>query len=175
MTYMLLKVYIENDDIKDLYKNHIEAHNSRMNDFYPDAGFDLILPGDLTISEVDFYKIDLKIKCAAYNSDTGEPMSYYMYPRSSISKTPLRLANSVGIIDSGYRGNLMCAVDIKRSFTSCGSVYADTHNAILLAKGSRYFQICAPNLMKVRPVLVDSLEELGVTTRGEGGFGSTGV
>ena len=34
-----------------------------------------------------------------------------MYPRSSIYKTPLRLANNTGIIDSGYRGNLMGAFD----------------------------------------------------------------
>ena len=37
---------------------------------------------------------------------------YYMYPRSSLSKTKLRLANSVGIIDSGYRGNLIGMFDL---------------------------------------------------------------
>ena len=36
-------------------------------------------------------------------------IGYYLYPRSSISKTPLILANSVGIIDSGYRGNIKAA------------------------------------------------------------------
>lgn len=174
MVYMLLKMYIESSKIEDLYKNHIESHNLKMNDYYPDAGFDLLMPGQFELVK-NFHKIDLKIKCAAYNSETGQPMSYYMYPRSSISKTPMRLANSVGIIDSGYRGNLMCAVDVKRDFTDCGSVYIDNPLSFTLEEGSRYFQICAPNLMSIRVVLASSLEELGTTTRGEGGFGSTGV
>ena len=33
--------------------------------------------------------------------------SYYLYPRSSISKTPLRMSNSTGIIDAGYRGEII--------------------------------------------------------------------
>ena len=170
-------MYIENDKIRESYKNHIESHNLKMNDYYPDAGFDLLLPGRFNITETvpSVHKIDLKVKCAAYDSETGQPMSYYMYPRSSISKTPMRLANSVGIIDSGYRGNLICAVDVKRQFTECGSVYTDNPYSFILEEGSRYFQICAPNLMPIRVLLVSSLEELGTTTRGEGGFGSTGV
>jgi dUTPase len=36
--------------------------------------------------------------------------SYYLYPRSSLSKTSFQLANSVGVIDAGYRGNLMAKV-----------------------------------------------------------------
>ena len=44
-------------------------------------------------------------------------VSYYLYPRSSVStKTPLRLANSVGIIDSGYRGNIKAVFDINQSY-----------------------------------------------------------
>ena len=39
------------------------------------------------------------------------PTSYMLVPRSSISKTPLRMANSIGIIDAGYRGEIMAAVD----------------------------------------------------------------
>ena len=42
----------------------------------------------------------------------GKPTAYYLYPRSSMgSKTPLRLSNSVGIIDAGYRGNIIGVVD----------------------------------------------------------------
>ena len=40
-------------------------------------------------------------------------------PRSSISKTPLRLANSIGLIDGGYRGEIMAPCDnIKNSESS---------------------------------------------------------
>ena len=39
-------------------------------------------------------------------------VGYYLYSRSSTgSKTPLRLSNSVGIIDSGYRGNIKACFD----------------------------------------------------------------
>ena len=84
-----------------------------------------------------------------------------MYPRSSISKTQLRLANSTGIIDAGYRGNLMAMFDVEESHTG--------------TKFDRYIQICAPSLVPIIVEIVDSLEDLGEETeRGTGGFGSTG-
>ena len=46
------------------------------------------------------------------NEITYTPCGYYLYPRSSTgSKTPLRLSNSIGVIDSGYRGNLIACFD----------------------------------------------------------------
>ena len=50
--------------------------------------------------------INLGISC-----ETMEKRPYFLMPRSSISKTPLRLCNSVGLIDAGYRGEIMAAVD----------------------------------------------------------------
>ena len=77
------------------------------------------------------------------------------------------LANSVGIIDSGYRGN------IKGIFYNiAGYDFMD----YVIEFGTRLLQICPPNLeypMKI--TIVDNLDELGVTDRGEGGFGSTGI
>ena len=69
------------------------------------------------------------------------------------------LANSVGIIDSGYRGNILAAVD---------NIWDQPYD---LKKGTRLFQICAPDLTPINVELVDSLDE---TVRGAGGFGSTG-
>jgi dUTP pyrophosphatase len=161
--YMLLKMYIEDEELRSKYSEVINKHNDKMNNMYSDAGFDLFCPEELNlVNENNIHKINLKIKCAAYDSATGEPMSYYLYPRSSISKTRIRLANSVGIIDSGYRGNIMCMVD---KLGDC---------AFTVEKHTRYFQICSPSLGKIRAVLVNTLEELGETSRGEGGFGSTG-
>ena len=90
-----------------------------------------------------------------------------MYPRSSTgTKTPLRLSNSVGIIDSGYRGNIISAFDNR----------SNTGEAFKVVKGMRAVQICPPDLSYPIVVkLVESETELGVTNRGEGGFGSTGV
>ena len=118
--------------------------------------------------------IDSGIKTAAFwlNSDmtVGAPTGYYVYPRSSISKSPLRLANNVGIIDSGYRGNVKGAVDCFRGF---GTAWSEC-NEYQVEKFSRLFQICSPNLGPVRVILVGSVADLGNTSRGEGGFGSTG-
>ena len=92
------------------------------------------------------------------------PQAYYLYPRSSISNKTLRMSNSLGIIDSGYRGEITAAVDNVDS--SCSSIKL---NAM-----ERYFQLCHPSLMPFRVVMVDTIDELGITARGAGGFGSTG-
>ena len=86
------------------------------------------------------------------------PVSYYLYPRSSITKTPLRLANSVGIIDAGYRGNIIACVDNIKN------------GEYIIEAGSRLFQICSSDLSPISIEIVNSLPE---TSRGIGGFGST--
>jgi dUTPase len=101
---------------------------------------------------------------------------FYLYPRSSISKTRMRLANSVGIIDSGYRGDLIAAVDTIGLFgsTDIWHIWKETLSPI--KKYDRYFQVCAPDLSPFLVHLVESESELGApTTRGTGGFGSTGL
>ena len=95
-------------------------------------------------------------------SSDGIPSAFYMYPRSSISKTPLLLANSVGIIDSGYRGSLIGAF---RS-TSAFGYKVERH--------SRLLQITNPTLTPIVVKMVNE-NELSFTERGSGGFGSTGV
>ena len=102
--------------------------------------------------------IDLGIKCEAFDDD-GNPLSYYLRARSSISKTPMRLANAVGVIDSGYRGNIKAALDNIRD------------EDYTIKKGSRLVQICSPTLSPITVCIVDKVSE---TDRGEGGFGSTG-
>ena len=92
------------------------------------------------------------------------PSPFYMYPRSSISKTPLTLSNSVGVIDSGYRGNLIAA--FRYLSNSCTPYTVDKYN--------RLIQICHPSLCKIFVILVNK-EELTTTERGTDGFGSTGL
>ncbi|ANS04316.1 dUTP diphosphatase [uncultured Mediterranean phage] len=130
---------------------------------FPDAGVDLYFPKDITIPAGETVKIDLEIQCAAFHCGTGaaplRPCSFFLYPRSSIVKTPLRLANSAGIIDSGYRGNIMAVVDNIKDYD------------YTVKKDQRLFQLCAPNLQEI---CVRVVETLGETPRGKGGFGSTG-
>lgn len=163
MCRMLLKIFVEDNKLKEKYRNAIANHNLKIDDKYPDAGFDLFCPNDIIVYPNDTTcKVDLGVKCSAYDMANGNNISYYLYPRSSISKTVFRLANSVGIIDSGYRGNIMCMLD--KVSTECAKI----------EKHARYFQICSPTLSPIKVVLVDTVEELGITSRGSGGFGSTG-
>ena len=75
------------------------------------------------------------------------------------------MANSVGIIDKDYRGNIMAKV---RNIPN----KPNTNDEYLIKKGTRLFQICSHDLS---PVKVKVITKLSETSRGEGGFGSTGV
>jgi len=105
--------------------------------------------------------------------DTGKSYNtgYYMYPRSSISKIPLRLANNVGIIDAGYRGHLIGMFDVLLSYNNkniSGDYFGNKYD--------RYLQICSPGLEPIIVEIVERKEDLGnLTIRGDGGFGSSGV
>lgn len=104
------------------------------------------------------------------------PCGFYLYPRSSISKTRMRLANSVGIIDAGYRGDLIAAVDTIGVFGSSDIWHVWKETLSPIKKYDRYFQVCAPDLSPFLVYIVETEQELSPpTTRGHGGFGSTGV
>ena len=157
-----LKIQPNDSSIIGIYENSILSFNEKLNDTHRDSGFDLFVPNRVNAVANETTKIDHNVACAVYKSVDGEliPSGYYMYPRSSISKTPLRLANSVGIIDSGYRGNLMAAF------------YNTNDQPITIQAGDRIVQICMPALSTSYSYhLVQHLDE---TERGEGGLGSTG-
>lgn len=105
-------------------------------------------------------KVMLGCKVAAYDTSRRQFRAFWLLPRSSISKSPLRMANSVGLIDAGYRGVLMGAVDFRSDFTA--------------KPGECYFQIAGPELLPWTAIHIVSEIPGGPTLRGEGGFGSTG-
>ena len=150
---MKLLIKPEDDFTKAIYANH-QHYNPG------DSGIDLFSPETITVKPGETVKINLQIKCEALH-DTIENtnVSYYLYPRSSIVKTPLRLANSVGIIDAGYRGNICAFVDNIKN------------EPYRIDQGTRLFQICSPTLEPIEYTIVNSLSE---TSRGSGVFGSTG-
>jgi dUTP pyrophosphatase len=168
--YMYLKIYVDSDD-EELKQKYIEAIHERNSKFlnnieHIDAGFDLFSPESKTMNSSGVNKLDYQVICAAqivtnYSTyNTG----FYMYPRSSISKSYIRLANNVGIIDAGYRGHLIGMFDV---------IYHDT---VTVNKLERHLQICAPDLIPIIVELVNTREQLGENTaRGDGGFGSTGI
>lgn len=155
-----LRILIHDPALIPLYEKAIEAFNSSKQETHRDSGFDVYTPKSfIAYGHSLSNSLDTQISCVVYGSD-GTPQPYYMYPRSSISKTPLRLSNCVGIIDSGYRGHLIGKFD---NLDKCA--YSPTTH-------SRLLQICSHNLMPFESVtIVESLDE---TKRGSGGFGSTG-
>ena len=144
---MDLKIRPFNAEVKQMYENHGHFHDG-------DAGLDLFVINEQTISAGETTLIHLQIAC-----ENTENRPYLLMSRSSIGKTPLRLANAVGLIDAGYRGEIMAVVDNikKEDYT--------------VEPGQRLFQLVA---MDGSPIYFELVEELSDTTRGGGGFGSTG-
>ena len=175
MPKKILSIKVINPDTYDLYRNG-------KSQFHPgDSGIDLYCPEDVSIlpGETKFIDLGIQTEVSEYNDSESlsRNLSYYLYSRSSISKTPLVLANSVGIIDAGYRGNILAAVkyvptnqDLQRMLET-GSL--DCFPPYKIEKGSRLFQICSNDLTPFDAVVFS--DQLTETSRGEGGFGSTGV
>ena len=97
---MKLTLVVTNQQNEVLYEKSSANHAN-------DAGFDLYATEDLIIPSG---KVG-KIKSGVVGIPEDNKQSYMLFPRSSIYKTPLRLANSIGLIDAGYRGEIMAVVD----------------------------------------------------------------
>ena len=134
---------------------------SNLCQFPSDVGFDLFIPTDVVIHPGETKMISLGIR--AEYSDCQRSYGYVLYPRSSISKTKLRLANSAGIIDPHYRGYLIVAVD------NIGNAPE------ILKAGERYFQLVFMQLNRPTEIKIVNESDLSETDRGAGGFGSTGL
>ena len=146
-----LNIIINSDNSKI-----IEFYNEFKNHYDGDSGIDLYNLS-ITIDHLMVDTINFNINCEMIDLETNTYTSYYLVPRSSLAKTSFQLANSIGIIDAGYRGNILAKI---RCFNST----SDT-----LEKGS-YFQIIAPDL---KPIKVNIVTELSKTDRNNNGFGST--
>jgi dUTP pyrophosphatase len=83
-----------------------------------------------------------------------------IFPRSSVRKTDLSLSNCVGVVDSGYRG------EIQATFRKHKGVASNKYEV-----GDRIAQIM---IIPHPPIEFEEVEELSDTERGDGGFGSTG-
>jgi len=145
-----MKLFIKphNNTALEFYRNHGHFHDG-------DAGLDLYVLEDLHFEPGETKAIKLGISC-----EPEDGIAYYLFPRSSISKTPLRMANSIGLIDGGYRGEIIAV---------CDNIKSESYTA---EKGQRLFQLVATDSS---PIQYELVEELEMTTRGTGGFGSTGM
>jgi dUTP pyrophosphatase len=155
-------IKVVNETNLELYENHTTYHEG-------DAGLDLFIVEDLTIMPHETRMVDLGIQCQNRSLtscmwkwlklDYYDYHSYWLVPRSSMSKTPLMLKNSIGLIDKQYTGNIKAAL-INLS-----------EEPFHLKRGQRYFQLVNGDLSNIH---FEVVEELRDTTRKDGGFGSTG-
>ena len=120
-----------------------------------DAGADLVATVAWATESQIVYGTGLAV-------EIPEGMVGLVFPRSSVRNYALSMANSVGVIDSGYRGEIMVTFNIKTS-----------HNTRELYKiGDRIAQLV---IVPVPLIQYVETKELSETSRGEGGHGSTGV
>ena len=118
-----------------------------------DAGLDLVAIREEWNDENTMVTYDTGLAIEIPEGHVG-----LLFPRSSVSKTELTLANSVGVIDSGYRGPIM----FKFRYLDEGMVYD---------VGDKIGQIL---IVPYPQITFEEVDELSSTDRGEGGFGSTG-
>lgn len=141
------------------YKNAVDSYMAKPY-VQRDAGLDTFCDRSVLGNPGTVERLDLAARVAVYDPMKDIFRAFFLMPRSSISKTPMRMANSVGLIDAGYRGILLGAVDFQQEYVACA--------------GERYFQIVAADLLPWKAIhIVDEIPG-GTTLRGEGGFGSTG-
>ena len=121
-----------------------------------DAGFDLRSIEDVEVGPGERAMIGTGLAVAIPEGHAG-----LVLPRSGLASLyGLTLANAPGLIDSGYRGELICSV-----------VNLDPHESVKIARGERIAQLVVVEVPERRPGWVD---ELPPSSRGESGFGSTG-
>jgi dUTP pyrophosphatase len=121
-----------------------------------DAGFDLSSAMDAEIGPGERVSIPTGVAVAIPPGHAG-----LVLPRSGLAaREGLTLANSPGLIDAGYRGELICAM-----------VNLDRDRSVHVARGDRIAQLVIVALPVLSPTWVDELPE---SERGDGGFGSTG-
>lgn len=121
-----------------------------------DAGLDLYSSVDCIIRPFERRKVPTGIKIAIPEGYAG-----FVQPKSGLAiNKGLSLVNTPGLIDSGYRGEI-CVILIN----------LDSRNDIRILRGDK---ICQLVIQKVEHAKISLTDSLGSTSRGEGGFGSTG-
>jgi dUTP pyrophosphatase len=152
----IFNICCKNSDLEEFYhKLEIIQHKG-------DGGIDIFFPNDVVIPANSRILVPLGICCQLTSKSifSDNFCSYYLFPRSSICKTPLLLCNSIGLIDSGYTGEL------KAPF------YNTSSTDYLIKKGTSLLQVVNPTLKESKLKIVRMLKD-PQSTRGEGGFGST--
>lgn len=145
-----------------------------------DTGYDLTF--------IDIHKISGDVIFFRTGVSIEPPSGYYfeVVPRSSISKLPLSMANSIGVIDEHYRGEVLVPVRLHHKhegFNSPSDTYASGLVKIFGARPQTITAV-ANLILREKPRMFQAIlrkrnncdfvvDEISETERGEGGFGST--
>lgn len=135
-----------------------------------DAAYDLCAMEDVTLRPGEWKMVGSGIACAIPEGFCG-----MVYPRSGMGCKGLVLKNTVGIIDSHYRGEIKLTLfnnNPKAWGGGYGTYKANEENTIHVHKGDRVAQM---RIEMVPDTTLVEVDELDFTDRGEGGFGSSGV
>lgn len=161
---MSLYLYIVDPVLRHATYDHVQASRPT------DSGCDLLCPETAFPLTESRLAMDFHLGVFAAATDArGNPMPCILMARSSMSQTPLRMSNQIGLIDAGYRGELMARVDFVDPSWK-GSFYTVSH-------GRRMFQLVQHNWLPWdKIIVVESPADLPQPpdNRGAGGFGSTG-
>jgi len=175
------------------------------------AGYDMvviddpIIVGEETVKEGEFFpfykRIDYieyhtglyiaPVNDAQYTHNNKEVYHSLIHPRSSVRKYNLVLANSIGLVDNDYRGEILVCfkyiwqpedymVEFQQVEVSEGAFKSEPTGNLLgrvnrdkiYKKGDKIAQLVADKTNPIEFLLVTDLE---ATERGEGGFGSSGI
>jgi dUTP pyrophosphatase len=122
-----------------------------------DAGLDLRAVADVEVAPGERALVPTGVAVAIPEGHAG-----FVLPRSGLaSGSGLTLSNAPGLIDAGYRGEVICAM-----------VNLDRETPVRIAKGDRIAQLVVVAIPEVRSTWAERLSD---SARGHGGFGSTGT
>ena len=172
-----IKNFLSSIETKDVIQVPIEltSENAKIPTFAHegDAGCDLYstIEADINPGEQIMVPLDIKMEI---------PKGYALLiqPRSGQSaKTKLRICNTPGLIDSGYRGNI--GVLVENVEAPIQDINVDEDGRIGVSYGRSFHidkgqRIAQGRFVKVPTIIFVQIDKVNETSRGEGGFGSTG-
>ena len=151
---LILKIKVNDPSMIQYYLNHRHAYHG-------DAGIDIYVAEDVIVPPKSLATVvQSYVQLELFDEVKNKSCSFIIVARSSIYKTPLRLSQSICIIDSGFRGELFLFVDNL------------SNEPYHIRKGDRFFQIVAPDLSPMKLKIVD---ELSTGSRMHKGLGSSGL
>lgn len=148
---------------REIYQKAADAYNTTPY-HERNSGFDVFCDADHVRQEAGVNFVEQGCRALAMDTE-GRARAFWLAPRSSMSKSHWRLANSMGLIDATYRGVIIAALD---SANPLVTLLCHSHHE------KRLCQLAAADLLPWAEVIV--VDELPgpATARGSGGFGSTG-